>query len=65
MHNSNHNLSLAVDGRTGDVLTATEEVVTTDCAKAGQFLTYDLAGTFNGEGWTGKTTLRKTKSRRG
>jgi hypothetical protein len=52
MHNSWHNLSLAVDGRRGDVLTATEEVVTTDCTKAGRFLTYDLGGTYHGEGWT-------------
>jgi hypothetical protein len=60
MHNSWHNLSLAVDGRRGDVLTATEEVVTTDCTKAGSFLTYDLAGTYQGEGWTNShTTLHR------
>ena len=60
MHNSSHNLTLSVDGRRGDVLTATEEVVTTDCAKAGHFLTYDLAGTEHGEGWTSSaTTLRR------
>jgi hypothetical protein len=60
MHNSWHDLSLAVDGRSGDVLTATEEVVTTDCTKAGRFLTYDLAGTYQGEAWTNShTTLHR------
>ena len=60
MHNSWHNLSLAVDGRKGDVLTATEEVTVTDCATSGRFLTYDLAGTYSGQGWTNPdTTLRR------
>jgi hypothetical protein len=60
MHNSSHNLSLAVDGRAGDVLTATEEVVTTDCTKAGHLVAYDLAGTYGGEGWTKPdSTLRR------
>jgi hypothetical protein len=60
MHNSGHNLSIAVDGRKGDVLTATEEVTVTDCKTSGRFLTYDLAGTYHGEGWTNPgSTLRK------
>lgn len=63
MHNSSHNLTLAVDGRRGDVLTATEEVVTTDCTKAGRFLTYDLGSTSHGEGWTvPRTTLTRLGS---
>jgi hypothetical protein len=33
------------------VLYATEENVTSDCAAAGRFTTYDLAGTFRGQGF--------------
>jgi hypothetical protein len=32
-------------------LYGTEENVVSDCAKAGRFVTYDLEGTFDGEGW--------------
>jgi hypothetical protein len=32
-------------------LYGTEENVVSDCATAGRFVTYDLAGTFDGEGW--------------
>lgn len=59
IHNSWHNLSLSVDGRRGDVLTATEEVTVTDCTKSGRFLTYDIAGTYHGEGWTHQNTLHR------
>ena len=60
IHNSGHDLAQGVDGRLGDVLTATEEVTgTTDCAQTGRFLTYDLAGTYHGEGWTAKTATLK------
>lgn len=53
MHNSWHNPRLAVDGRKGDVLMATEENVTTTCSTAGLFVTYDLKGSYRGEGFRG------------
>ena len=63
IHNSAHDLAIAVDGRTGDVLSATEEVTVTDCKISGRFLTYDLAGTYHGEGWTNpKATLTRLGS---
>jgi hypothetical protein len=34
-----------------DVLLGTEEEVTTDCATAGRFVTFDLRNTYNGEGF--------------
>ena len=52
IHNSFRNLNVAVDGRPGDVLGATEEVTVTDCAKSGRFVTYDLAGSMAGQDWT-------------
>jgi hypothetical protein len=54
MHNSWHNRRLAVDGRRGDVLMATEENVVSDCSTSGRFATYDLKGSYRGEGFTGK-----------
>lgn len=51
MHNSDRNLNLAVDGRAGDLLAATEEVITTDCAQSGRLVTYDLGGTTQAQGW--------------
>ena len=43
-----------------DVLLATEENVVTDCATSGRFVTYDLRGTYAGEGFrdTAKTHHR-------
>jgi hypothetical protein len=43
-----------------DVLLATEENVTVDCATAGRFVAYDLRGTYDGEGFrdTAKTHHR-------
>jgi hypothetical protein len=52
IHNSNRNLNVAVDGRKGDVIAATEEVTVTDCAKSGRFLTYDAGGSYGGADWT-------------
>ncbi|MGI8610491.1 MAG: LVIVD repeat-containing protein [Candidatus Dormibacteria bacterium] len=52
IHNSFRNFNLAVDGRRGDVLAATEEVTMTDCAVSGRFVTYDLAGSMQGQDWT-------------
>jgi hypothetical protein len=34
-----------------DVLLATEENITSDCATSGRFVTYDLRGTYGGEGF--------------
>lgn len=60
MHNSFRDLGIAVDGRRGDVLAATEEVTVTDCATSGRFVTYDIGGTKHAQGWTNpKLTLRK------
>jgi hypothetical protein len=63
IHNSFHDLNAAVDGRRGDVVMATEEDVTTDCTKAGRFLTYDLKGSYQGQGWinTAATHFRLNK----
>jgi hypothetical protein len=52
MHNSGRNLGVAVDGRYGDVLAATEEVTVTDCTTSGRFVTYDIGATEQGQGWT-------------
>ena len=60
MHNSWRNLTASVDGRKGDVLYATEEALKSSCESSGRFATYDLKGTYNGEGF--KNTAR-TKQR--
>jgi hypothetical protein len=39
-------------------LYATEEDVTSDCASSGRFVTYDLEGTFDGEGFRDTATTR-------
>ncbi len=60
MHNSSRNLGLAVDGRYGDVIAATEEVTVTDCTKSGRLVTYDIGGTKQAQGWINPNlTLRK------
>lgn len=53
MHNSWHNPRLAVEGRRGDVLMVTEENITSACSTAGRFATYDLKGSYRGEGFGG------------
>jgi hypothetical protein len=42
-----------VDGRKGDVLMVTEENNTTSCPTSGRFATYDLKGSYRGEGFRG------------
>jgi hypothetical protein len=51
MHNSWRDLNVGVDGKKGNVLYATEENITSDCRTSGRFATYDLDGSYNGEGW--------------
>lgn len=58
MHNSWRDVDAAVDGRKGDVLYATEEELSSACAQSGRFVTYDLQGSYNGEGWR---NIDKTK----
>ncbi|HVE98523.1 MAG TPA: hypothetical protein VNA12_05020 [Mycobacteriales bacterium] len=60
MHNSWRNLTASVGGRKGDVLYATEEDLSSSCESSGRFVTYDLKGTYKGEGF--KNTA-KTKQR--
>ena len=61
MHNSWRNTKLAVDGkRRGDVLVATEENVTSNCESAGRMATFDLRGSYAGEGFR---NIAKTKYR--
>ena len=43
-----------------DVLLATEENIVSDCKTSGRFVTYDLRGTYNGEGFR---DTAKTKNR--
>jgi hypothetical protein len=60
MHNAWRNLDVKVDGRKGDVLFGTEEDTSTDCKTSGRFATYDLQGSYRGEGFvnTAKTHFR-------
>ena len=51
MHNSWRNPKIEVDGKRGHVLFATEEEITSDCATSGRFATYDLRGSYEGQGW--------------
>ncbi|MDQ4094861.1 MAG: hypothetical protein M3174_01465 [Actinomycetota bacterium] len=51
MHNAWRNVDAKIDGRKGDVLYATEESITSDCANSGRFATYDLKGSYEGQGW--------------
>ena len=60
IHNSGRNFGIAVDGRYGDVVVATEEVTVTDCSQSGRLVTYDIGGTEQAEGWSNPNlTLRK------
>jgi hypothetical protein len=60
MHNAWRNLNVKVDGRKGDVLFGTEENTVSDCKESGRFATYDLKGSYRGEGFvnTSKTHFR-------
>ncbi|MCA1825226.1 MAG: hypothetical protein LC640_13455 [Frankia sp.] len=60
MHNAGRNLQAKVDGRRGDVLWVTEENLTTACATTGRFSTYDLRGSYQGQGFK---NIAKTKFR--
>ena len=60
MHNSWRNTKLAVDKRRGDVLVATEENVTSNCESAGRMATFDLKGSYQGQGFR---NIAKTKYR--
>ncbi|MHB8508075.1 MAG: LVIVD repeat-containing protein [Candidatus Dormibacteria bacterium] len=64
MHNSNHNVTLSVDGRQGDVLAATEENTTTSCGTSGSFWTYDLQGAY-GAAAAAQNTMYKILDRWG
>src|SRR3954452_8894931 len=59
-HRSRAHRSAAAGIDRNDVLLATEENTVTDCATSGRFVTYDLRGTYNGEGFrdTAKTHNR-------
>ena len=62
MHNSWRNPKIEVDGKRGHVLFATEEEITSNCASSGRFATYDLRGSYEGQGWRNidKTRFRMT-----
>lgn len=52
MHNAWRDMGASIDGHKGDVLYATEEVTgASSCQGFGRFATYDLRGTFHGQGW--------------
>jgi hypothetical protein len=61
MHNAYRNPSARIpaeddpeteeDETLGHVLYATEENITSNCGTSGRFVTYDLRGTYGGEGW--------------
>ncbi|MEA2476191.1 MAG: hypothetical protein QOC87_390 [Actinomycetota bacterium] len=51
MHNSWRDPNIGVDGKKGNVLIATEENVVSDCRTSGRAVTYDLDGSYHGEGW--------------
>ena len=63
IHNSGHPLDVAVDGRAGDVVDATEENVVSDCKTSGRFLTYDIGSSYQGQGFinTANTHFRLRK----
>jgi hypothetical protein len=61
MHNAWRDYRAGQPSR-NDVLLATEEEVVSDCKTAGRFVTYDLRGTYDGEGFkdTARTRHRMT-----
>jgi hypothetical protein len=60
MHNAWRNVDAKYKGRKGNVLYGTEENIVSDCATSGRFATYDLNGSYKGEGWK---NIDKTKFR--
>lgn len=70
MHNSWRNVNATIPGEDdpetpddetlGQVLYATEENLSSNCNTSGRFATYDLRGSWNGEGWKdiGETKFR-------
>jgi hypothetical protein len=62
MHNAWRNVSMRASKTAprGSVLMATEESVTSDCATSGRFATYDLRGSYGGQGWR---DIERTKFR--
>lgn len=58
MHNSLRLLDRTVAGERGRVLYGTEENVTSSCASSGRAVTYDLAGSFDGEGFRDIATTK-------
>jgi hypothetical protein len=60
MHNAWRNPNIAIGKRRGDVLIATEEAITSSCESSGRAVTYDLAGSYRGEGFR---NIARTKFR--
>ena len=70
MHNSTRDVDATIPGEDdpatpgddtkGQVLYATEEALSSNCNSSGRFATYDLRGTYDGEGWR---DIDKTKFR--
>jgi hypothetical protein len=60
MHNSWRNPKVKLGGERGHVLFATEENVVSDCKTSGRFATYDLRGSYGGQGFK---NIDKTKFR--
>jgi hypothetical protein len=68
MHNGWRNVNATIPGEDdpnqpgdqtkGMVLYGTEENITANCASSGRFATYDLRGSFNGEGWKSTSVAR-------
>jgi hypothetical protein len=51
MHNALRNPRYAVDGRRGDLLVGTEELLDSSCETSGKAATFDLRGTYTGAAW--------------
>ncbi|HEX2241408.1 MAG TPA: hypothetical protein VHJ82_09740 [Actinomycetota bacterium] len=62
MHNAWRDLDARAEpgAPKGSVVYATEENISSACPTAGKFVTYDLRGSYNGEGWR---NIEKTKYR--
>jgi hypothetical protein len=52
MHNALRNPRYGVDGRRGDLLIGTEELLSSSCETSGKAATFDLRGTYNGGAWS-------------